>query len=313
MARQRLVKPDVFQHEDLHRAEMVSALPLRLAYIGLWTQCDRRGCFAWKPVTLKLNVLPFDDVDFSAVLSALESAGFIRSYVVEGKRYGQVPTLPDHQTFHIHEKPNPLIPDPPLSTQSTVSVPSLHSASTSVSVVSTGTASSTGTAVVDQPPAAADATLELTTAANRAIADRFGEQTSPLLASGGKAHEFAQAITAAGIPTDFAARSVARQVLKLEKPVRSMAYFKPGVLDDWAKHNANQAAGAAKRVTPLTLTRNGQIEQTRPPRGGSPPAKEDAPLCGVCGTRETEIKNSRITPKHKDGCALAVATAQVGR
>jgi hypothetical protein len=50
-----------------------------------------------------------------------------------------------------------------------------------------------------------------------------------------------------------------------------------------------------------------------PPRGGSPPVKDDAPLCGICGTRETEIKNSRIVPKHKDGCALAVATAGIGR
>lgn len=307
MARQRLVKPDVFQHGDLHCAETVSKLPLRLAYIGLWTQADRRGCFVWKPATLKLNVLPFDNVDFSAVLSALESAGFIRSYVVNGKRYGWIPTLPDHQTFHIHEKPNPLIPDPP----STVPVPSEHSASTSVSVVSTGTGSSTGTAAVVQAAAtdAANASIELTTAANKAIAERFGEQTSPLLASGAKSHEFAEAIIGAGIPIDFAARSIVRQVGKIEKPLRSMAYFRPGVLDDWAKHNANIATKGARHIPPLE--RNGRPESAPTNRGSSPVSPEnDGVLCFSCRTKETHVVNRRIVPKHTDDCPVNVAITQ---
>jgi hypothetical protein len=299
MARQRLVKPDVFQHGDLYTAEAATKLPLRLAYIGLWTQADRRGCFFWKPATLKLNVLPFDNVDFSAVLSALESEGFVRSYVVNGKRYGWIPTLPDHQTFHIHEKPNPLIPDPP----STVPVPSEHSASTPVSVVSTGssTAPITAAVVPAAAPDVANASIQLTTAANKAIAERFGEQTSPLLASGGKSHEFAEAIVAAGIPIDFAARSVVRQVGKIEKPLRSMAYFKPGVLDDWAKHNANLAMKDAPRVLPLE--RNRRPESVPTNRGSTPVAPEDADIkCPLCRTKETELQGNRFAPKHKPGC-----------
>jgi hypothetical protein len=151
LARQRLIKPDFFQHEELYRAEQVSALPLRVAYPGLWTCCDRRGCFEWKPSKLKLNILPFDDVDFAAVLDALEAGGFVRSYVVDGQRFGVVDSLPKHQTFHPKEKPNPLIPDPPPAAlaqdqPAASSGPTLGKQGVSPSVVSTVTV--TGTVAV---------------------------------------------------------------------------------------------------------------------------------------------------------------------
>lgn len=112
MARQRLIKPEFFQHEELHRADTVSALPCRLAFIGLWTQADRRGLFAWKPSQLKLNVLPFDECDFSKVLDTLEAHGFIESYEVEGKRYGRIPTFANHQSFNKKEYVNKNLPEP---------------------------------------------------------------------------------------------------------------------------------------------------------------------------------------------------------
>lgn len=144
MARQRFVKPEFFQHEELHRAELVSALPLRVAYTGLWCQCDRRGLFEWKPSRLKLNILPFDDVDFGAVLDALETAGFIRSYVVDGERYGCVPTFAKHQTFHVREQEAKHIPAPPPPGASTVQAQGAHGASTPVTVTGTVTATVTG-------------------------------------------------------------------------------------------------------------------------------------------------------------------------
>jgi len=149
MARQRLIKPDFFQHEELHRADTVSALPCRLAFIGLWTQADRRGLFAWKPTQLKLNVLPFDECDFSKVLDTLEEFGFIVSYVVDGKKYGRIPTFANHQSFNKKEYPNKNLPEPPTDTvpkrrkprASTVLALDPHSADTT----STGTGISTGT------------------------------------------------------------------------------------------------------------------------------------------------------------------------
>jgi len=124
-------------------------------------------------------------------------------------------------------------------------------------------------------------------------------------------HVLVQALTADSIPTDFAERSVATQAAKLRAPVSTMAYFLPGIREAWGRYNAKLEANGAPRV--LTLDRNGQPEQTRPARGGSPPVADDAPICGICGTTETHVVNRRIVPKHKDGCALAVAIAKVGK
>lgn len=113
MARKRLVSPKFFTHPELYDAEVSSGLPLRLAYEALWCQADRRGLFAWRPRELKLQCLPYDPVDFAEVLDALERHEFLRSYVVDGKRYGHLPTLKNHQTFHHAEKPDLSIPVPP--------------------------------------------------------------------------------------------------------------------------------------------------------------------------------------------------------
>ena len=112
MPRSRIIKPEFFKHAGLYDAEARSGLPLRLAFEGLWCVADRAGRFQWKPRELKLDVLPYDPVDFSDVLDALESAGFIESYSVEGKRFGVIPTFGTHQTFH-HRESQSKLPEPP--------------------------------------------------------------------------------------------------------------------------------------------------------------------------------------------------------
>lgn len=103
MARIRTVKPELFRHESLYEAERASGLPLRLAYIGLFTVADCEGRFRWRSRSMKLDVLPYDDVDFEDVLTTLEKHGFIHSYEVEGERYGAIPTLKKHQVFQTKE------------------------------------------------------------------------------------------------------------------------------------------------------------------------------------------------------------------
>jgi len=267
MARQRLVKPDVFQHEELHRAEMGSGLPIIRAFIGLWTQADRRGLFEWKPGKLKANICPFDSILFDDVLSVLEHEGFIRSYVVDGKRYGCIPTMPIHQSFNVHEKPNKLLPLPPDTEASTVLAPLPHGVippgiSTGSSASSSTGSSSSSVATGDEPELTADervarGTVYLTITANSGITARYGEQPSPILASDGKSHALARDVHTAGITFDFAARSVARQVLVISKPVRSLNYFRPGIFEDWAKHNERVAATGATPVQPLERMKRG--------------------------------------------------------
>jgi hypothetical protein len=53
MGRIRTIRPDFFLHDGLFDLESNSRLPLRLAFAGLWTQCDREGRFKWRPRRLK--------------------------------------------------------------------------------------------------------------------------------------------------------------------------------------------------------------------------------------------------------------------
>lgn len=103
MARIRTIKPKFFRHGGLFDAEQETGLPIRVAYAGLWTACDREGRFVWDPRELKLDCLPHDDVDFSRVLDALATRGFIVKYAVKGKTYGHVPTWADHQVVNNRE------------------------------------------------------------------------------------------------------------------------------------------------------------------------------------------------------------------
>lgn len=111
MARIRTVKPEFFKHEELFEAEIDTGLPLRLAFIGLWTICDREGRFKWRPRQIKTDVLPYDDCDFSRVLDALLTRGFIWKYTWESVDYGFVPSFTTHQVINNREIASSL-PDP---------------------------------------------------------------------------------------------------------------------------------------------------------------------------------------------------------
>jgi hypothetical protein len=111
MARIRTIKPDFFKHESLFDAEKETGLPLRLAFAGLWTQCDRAGRFQWRPRALKTGVLPYDEVDFSRVMDALSTRGFIVKYTSNGEQFGYVPSWHKHQVINNREMAS-TIPDP---------------------------------------------------------------------------------------------------------------------------------------------------------------------------------------------------------
>jgi hypothetical protein len=104
MARIRTVKPELFRHGGLYDLECDTGLPIRLAFIGLFTSCDRNGRFKWKTRELKLDCLPHDNIDFSRVLDALLSRGFILKYANSGVEYGCIPTFTTHQVINNKEK-----------------------------------------------------------------------------------------------------------------------------------------------------------------------------------------------------------------
>jgi hypothetical protein len=110
MQRIRTIKPDFFKHENLFDAEVETGLPLRLAFAALWTCCDREGRFEWRPRALKTDCLPYDDVDFGAVLDALARFGFVIRYEVDGKPYGAVPSWGKHQAVNQREAASKIPP-----------------------------------------------------------------------------------------------------------------------------------------------------------------------------------------------------------
>jgi len=108
MARTRLISPAFFKHSELYDAEITVKLPLRLAFAGLWTVCDKAGRFRWKPRDIKADVMPHDALDFADVLNALHTHGFVGRYVVDGVEYGHIPSWDKHQHPHKTERPSTL-------------------------------------------------------------------------------------------------------------------------------------------------------------------------------------------------------------
>ena len=109
----RTVKPEFFVHEGLFEAESETKLPLRLAFIGLWCAADREGRFKWEPRRLGVQIMPYDQIDFSRVLDALTTRGFVRRYTSDSCEFGCIPTFARHQVINNREKESEL-PEPPL-------------------------------------------------------------------------------------------------------------------------------------------------------------------------------------------------------
>lgn len=103
MARIRTVKPELAKHELMFDAEIETGLPLRFAWVMLFTVCDREGRFPWRPRALKSDILPYDEVDFSRVLDAWLTRGFLVRYRVGHEWYGWIPTFRRHQVINPRE------------------------------------------------------------------------------------------------------------------------------------------------------------------------------------------------------------------
>lgn len=275
MARQRLISPEFFLHGELYEAEIESGLPVRLAFAALWCQADRRGVFVWKPRELKFACLPNDDVDFVAVLCALEAHGFVQSYTVRGRRYGVIPSFARWQTFHhretVSKNPGPQDADAdsvpflveigakPVTTRAIpearpVPTRGQPGASPTVTVTVTGTVTGTGTVVSYVHAADGEHRTRLVTAANQGITAQYGEQTNPLRWDHKGTFFAAEQLEAASVPLDFACQ----QLFELAKtrtpssgrPPRTLSYFAGAVVDAWKAEEAHRLAATSPTPVP---------------------------------------------------------------
>lgn len=113
LARSRNIKPDFFIDENLTELPIAA----RLLFAGLWCLADREGRLKDSPKKIKIQVLPFDDVDVNALLDSL-NGHFITRYTVDNCAYIQVNNFKKHQNPHKNEK------------ESTIPAPCKHDAST---------------------------------------------------------------------------------------------------------------------------------------------------------------------------------------
>jgi hypothetical protein len=63
-------------------------MPARVLLLGLWTEADDQGVFEWKPITIKMRIMPVDNVDVPALLSELEKCDVVKSFQQDGKTFG---------------------------------------------------------------------------------------------------------------------------------------------------------------------------------------------------------------------------------
>lgn len=86
MARIRSVHPSLWTDEDF----MDLSAFARLLIIGLWTEADDGGAFAWKPRQIKVRILGTDDVRIEDLLEELCQRGLVMRYSCAGSDYGAI-------------------------------------------------------------------------------------------------------------------------------------------------------------------------------------------------------------------------------
>lgn len=100
MARARTIKPGFFQNEQLGELSAID----RLAFIGMWTIADYKGCIEFRPKRLKIQLMPYDNCDFEEIAINLDKSGLIRMYSVHGVRYIKIVNFVKHQNPHKNER-----------------------------------------------------------------------------------------------------------------------------------------------------------------------------------------------------------------
>lgn len=86
MARIRSIHPGLFTDDAI----LEMSFEGRFCLIGIWTLCDDRGIFEWKPITLKMRLVPADNTDIGSILSELVKLQAIVKFEDDNKPYGAV-------------------------------------------------------------------------------------------------------------------------------------------------------------------------------------------------------------------------------
>jgi len=112
MARSRYIKPGFFKDEDIKELPYEA----RLFYQGLWIEADREGRGEDRPERLKIEIMPYDNIDAEKMMQLLAcpkkstKRPFIIRYEADGQKYYQIITWHKHQRIHHTEGPSGIPP-----------------------------------------------------------------------------------------------------------------------------------------------------------------------------------------------------------
>lgn len=110
MARVRSIHPGAPVDED------VATMSIYARHLWAYLPChaDREGRLKDAPFTLKLAILPTDDVNVSSLLDELATHGLIQRYESDGRKFIQIRSFAKYQTPHVREAES-TIPAPALA------------------------------------------------------------------------------------------------------------------------------------------------------------------------------------------------------
>ncbi len=126
MPRARNIKHGFFTNEQL----ALCPFEARLLFAGLWLLADREGRLEDRPLKIKANIMPFDNVDCDQLLTVLENNDLITRYSRDGRKCIWINTFLEHQKPH-HNEPASDLPEYGGSTSENGRSASEESASTS--------------------------------------------------------------------------------------------------------------------------------------------------------------------------------------
>lgn len=109
MARQRMIHPALRKDDELAAACSIAA---RYLFEGLWTIADREGRIEDRPVRIKAELFPYDELSIAALLQELIDHGCVVRYEVDGKKVLWCKKFLDYQNPH-HREPDSVLPPCP--------------------------------------------------------------------------------------------------------------------------------------------------------------------------------------------------------
>lgn len=86
MARIRSIHPAIFTDEAFAGLSMAA----RVLLLGVWCEADDQGVFEWKPVTLKMRIMPVDNVNVADLLLELERNNVVKAFTQDGRQFGAI-------------------------------------------------------------------------------------------------------------------------------------------------------------------------------------------------------------------------------